>query len=568
MLLRVMLLSAFVCSTLSLETGATRAAELLHDPKSVRGGLVVSVDPVASEIGARVLERGGNAVDAAVAVGFALAVTYPRAGNIGGGGFMVVRMAKGPRAFMVDYREKAPAAAKADLFLDEDGKLDQAKATLGWLAVGVPGTPMGLWLAHQEAGNLPWEQLVDPAIKLAQEGFVVDDVVARGLASQRQIFDQMGEPAKVYFPDGEPPKAGTRLKLPELAESLRRIRDEGPAGFYTGRTAELLASAMKSNGGIMTTEDLASYKAVLRDPVRGTYRGFDILSVAPPSSGGTVITEVLNILEGRDVKAMGPTSAERYHLLAEAMKRAYYDRAKHLGDPDHSDIPVDRLTSKEHAELLHKSINARATPSDTLGADILTKSESEETTHFSVIDAEGNAVSNTYTLEGNYGAKVIAPGTGFLLNNEMGDFNRKPGLTNRSGLIGTSPNLIAPGKRMLSSQSPTIVLKDGNPFLVIGSPGGRTIPNTVLQVIANVIDHDMEIQAAIDAPRIHHQWQPDLLYLEKGVPESTAEALREKGHRVGRRGSQGDCHAIFVDPKTGAYVPGIDRRIRGSAVGF
>jgi len=554
---------------LLLLTGGNRTLgqSLRRDPDQVTGGLVVSVDPTASRIGAETLHKGGNAVDAAVATAFALAVTWPEAGNLGGGGFMVVRLAGG-EAFCVDYRETAPRRATPGMFLDAEGNIDPEKVHIGWLVVGTPGTVQGLWTAHRKAGKLPWRELVQPAIDLAVGGFEVDQVLARRLARQQGIFLKMEEPANVYFHEGRPPAAGSRLKLPELAASLRLIRDSGADGFYRGRTAELIDRAMRSHGGLVRQEDLAAYKAVIREPVRGTYRGHEVIAMPPPSSGGVTLVNMLNLLEGYDLKQMGHNSPEYLHHLAEAMRLAYYDRARYLGDPDFVDMPLEKLTSKAYADARRPAIGAHAGSSRELGADILIPAESEQTTHFSVIDSAGNMVSNTTTLEGSFGAKVIAPGTGFLLNNEMHDFNVQPGVTNETGLIGTPPNLVAPGKRMLSSMSPTLVVRDGRPRLIVGSPGGRTIINTVLQVTLNVIGHDMPIQQAVDAARVHHQWMPDRLTLEQKIPDSTAEALQERSHTIARRRSQGDAHAILIDVDSGAYRPGIDRRIRGAAFGY
>jgi gamma-glutamyltranspeptidase/glutathione hydrolase len=529
------------------------------------GGLVVSVDPHASQIGADVLHRGGNAVDAAVATAFALAVVHPEAGNVGGGGFLLAHSAKSGETFVVDYRETAPNLATPEMFLRADGSLDEEKAAIGWLTVGVPGTVHGLWTAHRRAGRLEWRELVDPAVRLALDGFVVDDVLARSLAGQVRDFKRFGEPARVFFPKGRPPRAGERLALPDLAATLTRIRDHGPAGFYDGPTALALDAAMREAGGLVRKEDLAEYRAKAREPVRGTYRGFEIASVGPPSSGGVLLIEMLNILEGYDLRKEGPGAATTLHWMAEAMRRAYYDRAKHLGDADFVDVPVDRLTSKEYAAQVRRGIGERAGSSAELGRDVLIRPEGESTTHFSVIDEEGNVVSNTYTLEGSYGAKVMAPGTGFLLNNEMHDFNTTPGLTDAQGRIGTPPNAIAPGKRMLSSQTPSIVLREGRPILVLGSPGGRTIPNTVLQVVVNVIDFGMTVQEAVDAPRMHHQWMPDVVVLEKRFGPEAARGLEALGHAVTFGERQGDCHAIWVDPATGEAAPGVDRRIRGAA---
>lgn len=561
-----LILSIWIAGTVGLTPAVGQ--QLQRDPQRVKGGLVVSIDPIASKVGAQILLDGGNAVDAAIATSFALAVTHPEAGNIGGGGFMVVRLAKNNECFAVDYRETAPKRATPTMFLGDNGQVDPEKVNIGWLVVGVPGTPHGLWTAHQKAGSLPWKDLVMPAVKLARDGFVVDDYLSRGLASQEKDFRRFEEPARVFYPDGKPPKSGSMLKQPDLAETLERIAEEGPRGFYEGETAARIDAAMRKFGGLVTTEDLASYKAVLREPVRGTYRDLQIVSICPPSSGGISLINMLNILEGYDLRKSGHNTPQTIHLLAEAMKRAYYDRAKYLGDPDFVEIPVQKLLSKEHATKWRQSIGQTATSAVELGADLLQPAESPSTTHFSVIDRVGNMVSTTTTLEGSYGAKVMAPGTGFLLNNEMHDFNVKPGETNESGLIGTPPNLIEPGKRMLSSMTPTLVLKDNQPYLVVGSPGGRTIINTVLQVILNVVDHQMPIQQAVDAGRLHHQWLPDTIVLENRIPETVVAPLEQMGHRVRRTSKQGDSHAIFIDPESKDYVPGVDRRRRGGAYGF
>lgn len=551
----------------ALAASAARA-EVVSDPASVRGGLVVSVDPVASRIGAEVLERGGNAVDAAVATALALAVTFPEAGNLGGGGFMLVREASSGAAYTVDYRERAPRLATPDMFLGTDGRIDRRAASVGWLVVGVPGTPMGLWTAHRRGGRLAWRDLVAPAIKLAEEGFVVTAILAEGLESQQEDFTSFREPARVYFDNGKPPAAGSTLRLPDFARTLRRIAEHGAPGFYVGPTAELVELAMIAEGGLVRRDDLAGYEAVIREPVRGHYRGHEIVSMGPPSSGGVALIQMLGILEGFNLAESGPGQPRTLHLLAEAMKRAFCDRARFLGDTDFVPVPLERLLSTEHAARWRSTIGPRATPAAAIGQGLLTGTEANETTHFSVIDAAGNIVSNTYTLEGRFGAKVIAPGTGFLLNNEMHDFNIRPGQTDETGLIGTEPNLIAPGKRMLSSQTPTLVLHDGKPLLVLGSPGGRTIINTVLAVLSNVIDHRMTIQEAIDAPRVHHQWEPDEIVVEPGIPVATRAALEAMGHVVRVGPAQGDCHAILIDPATGEFIPGADRRRQGGAAGI
>lgn len=554
-----------IVSTCVTANGAPPRAE--ENPTACRGGLVVSVDRHASRIGAEVLARGGNAIDAAVATALALAVTHPAAGNLGGGGFIVARLVNG-EAFAVDFRETAPRAATAAMFLGAEGKPDPAKYDIGWLTVGVPGSPMGLWMAHLKGGRLPWADLVRPARELAAGGFVVDHVLAKSLARESGDFHRFGEPARVYFgPAEKPPAAGDTLRLGDLAKTLGHLEKHGPDGFYKGPVAEAIDKAMRENGGLVRKEDLAEYRAVIRKPVRGHYRGHDIISVPLPSSGGITIIESLNILSGYDLMALGRSVATT-HLMIETTKRSFLDRARFLGDPDFTAIDETTLLSPKRASDWRKSITDRATASRRLGADLFQPKESDQTTHLSVIDREGAMVSLTTTLEGNYGAKVMAPGTGFLLNNEMHDFNIWPGVTDESGHIGTPANGIEPGKRMLSSQSPTLVLKDGRPFLVIGSPGGRTIISTVLETIVNVIDHRLPIQDAIDAARWHHGWMPDIVQLERRAPKEWEDGLAARGHQVRRIGAQGDCHAILIDPSTGRYIPGVDRRIRGAAFGF
>jgi gamma-glutamyltranspeptidase/glutathione hydrolase len=539
-----------------------------------RNGLVVCVEPHAAEVGKQALQQGGNAIDAAVATAFALAVTHPEAGNIGGGGFIVARNGKTSEVFTVDFREMAPAASTPTMFLDASGNIDKKKAGFGWLVVGVPGSPMGLWAAHQKAGRLPWKQLVDPAVKLAENGFPLDDYLVRTMNSHAKRFRSYGGDGGRLFAPETPFAKGFVWKQPDLARTLSLIRDLGPDGFYRGETAAKIAAAMKQFGGLVTEADLANYRAVVRQPLRGTYRGFEIVSMPPPSGGGVALIEMLNILENEPMPAWKPDSSLRIHFTVEAMKRAFADRARFLGDSDFSSVPVELLTSKQHAASLGAKMSAdRATPSETLGSNLLTPAaESDHTTHFSVIDNEGGMVACTTTLEDSYGSHCVAPGTGFILNNEMHDFNLKPGFTDRTGNVGTPPNVIAPGKRMLSSMTPTLVFKDGKPFLVLGSPGGRTIINTVLMTLTNVIDHGMDVQAAVDFGRIHHQWMPDELRIESRLPASLDEQLKLMGHKVaarqpGRETKQGDCHAIMIDP-TGMLKAGVDKRLRGAAAGF
>jgi gamma-glutamyltranspeptidase/glutathione hydrolase len=511
------------------------------------------VSAPACDAGAAVLARGGNAVDAAVATAFALAVTHPAAGNIGGGGFMIVGTPDGELTTF-DYREKAPLAATRTMYLGADGKIDRTLTAAGYLAPGVPGTVRGLEMAHRKFGRLAWKDVVMPAVELA-DGFTVSAALARGL--NREVRGSMARfPAAVAAygkPGGGDWTAGDRIVLADLGKTLRAIAAGGADAFYKGPIADLIAADMKANGGLITKADLAAYRAKERRPIRGTYRGFEIVSMPPPSSGGVALVEMLNILEQFDLRSKGMLTAEGLHLQIEAMRRAYLDRARHLGDPDFSRVPVERLTSKAHAKSLAASIDLeKATASVDLGKDIVSIAqppEPDETTHFSVMDGSGMAVTSTYTLEGSYGAHVVVNGAGFLLNNEMGDFNRKPGETNTTGDIGTKANQIEPGKRMLSSMTPTMVLEDGKVVLLTGSPGGRTIINTVLRVVLAVTEFGLSGREAVDAPRLHHQWLPDRTTLEmSGVDEATITRLRAMGHELRVQGTQGDAHSIWVAP--------------------
>lgn len=523
-------------------------------------GMVVCVSPEAADVGVEVLKQGGNAVDAAVAVAFAMAVTYPAAGNIGGGGFMLVHPPdKEPTVF--EYRETAPAAVNKDTFAKTNDWHDHK-------AAGVPGTVRGLELAHKKFGKLPWKDLLQPAIRLADDGFALDTPMVRSLnesvwrkggsAEFRQLFSK-NEGKGTWA-------AGDRLVQKDLAKTLRRIAENGPDAFYSGELAGLLVAEMKAGGGYITKDDLAGYKAKERQPIHGNYRGYDVYAPPPPSSGGIALVEMLNMLEQFDLRKMGFGAAETRHLMAEVSRRAFVDRARYLGDPDFTRIP-DFLNSKEYATKLTRGIDLKkATPSESLAEGIPLTKESDNTTHFSVIDANGLAVSNTYTLEDAYGSRVVVRGAGYILNNEMGDFNARPGVTNAKGRIGTEPNLVAPGKRMLSSQTPTVVAKNGKAILVTGSPGSRTIINTVLCVVTNVVDFDMDIQSAVDAPRQHHQWFPDELMLE-GKDLELIKKLESFGHKV-RTAKQGDAHSIWIDPKTGLFHGAADRRIDGKAAGY
>lgn len=526
-----------------------------------RNGMVVCVSPEAADVGVAVLKRGGNAVDAAVAVAFAQAVTYPAAGNIGGGGFMLVHPpGGGPTVF--DYRETAPAVVTRDSFVK----------TIDWhthRGAGVPGTVRGLELAHKRFGKLPWKELVLPAVRLADEGFALDDRMVRSLNTVVRLGPGNEEFRRLFGKDAGKSawQLGDRLVQTDLASTLRRIGEHGADAFYTGKSAELLVAEMKAGGGFITKDDLAGYQAKERKPVHGTYRGYDVYGPPPPSSGGTVIVEVLNILEGFDVGKLGAGSAKARHLMAEAMRRAYADRARYLGDPDFVSIP-HFLTTKDHAKKLASTINlAQITPSAAVAEGIPLTKEGDSTTHFSVVDRDGMAVSNTYTLEDSYGSRVVVRGAGYILNNEMGDFNYRPGVTNTRGQIGTDPNLVAPGKRMLSSMCPTIITNNGKPVLVTGSPGGRTIPNTVLSVVTNVIDFGMDVRAAVDAPRQHHQWFPDELQVERADAECVKK-LEAFGHKVKAVRQQGDAHSIWIDPRSGTYHGAADRRVNGKAAGY
>ncbi len=546
-----------------------------------KNGVVVSVDQYASQIGIDILKKGGNAVDAAVAVGFALAVTYPAAGNIGGGGFMIIRIPDTGKSVAIDFREVAPSGATPNMYLDDNGKVERTKSYLGHLAVGVPGTVKGFELAMQKYGKLPWKDVIAPAIELAENGFVLNRRRARAFNNLKKMknipkdFEDELRKSKEFFrifskPDGSDFTEGDIFVQKDLAESLRLIADQGSEAFYVGKIADLIARDMEKHGGLITKNDLARYEAFVREPVKGNYRGYEIISMPPPSSGGTILIEMLNVLEGFELGTMERYGPKALHVISETMKFAYLDRAKYMGDANFGDIPVNRLISKEHAQNTRENIDLdRAIPSTEIGKDILTIEEAEETTHYSIIDKDGIAVATTYTLNGGFGSFVIAEGTGIILNNEMADFNMKPGHTDDKGLIGTEPNLIAPYKRMLSSMTPTIIVKDGKTFMITGSPGGRTIINTVLNVIINVIDFEMNIQEAVDGYRINHEWMPDILRMEKeGIPAEVIESLESMGHKIETTRSLGDAHSIWIDPRTGIYYGAADKRSSGSATGY
>jgi gamma-glutamyltranspeptidase/glutathione hydrolase len=529
-------------------------------------GMVVAQERLAARIGADILRRGGNAVDAAVATGFAMAVSYPRAGNIGGGGFMVVHSAERHEDVAIDYRETAPAATTRDIFLGPDGKPDNAKSRDSALSIGVPGSVAGLALALDKygSGHFTLAELLKPAIALAADGIPVADDIADTLPFMRRRLARWPSSSAMFAKaDGTQLHEGDTLIQKDLAATLAAIAEQGPRGFYQGPVAEKLVKAIDAAGGIMTLDDLKSYQPTIRAPVRGSYRGYDIVSMPQPSSGGVVLLETLNILEGFPMSGMKQGSASSLHVMIEAMRRAYADRAHYLGDPAFANAPVTTLISKEYAAKQRASIDLdRATPSsDALFAT--PPREGSNTTHFSVVDSSGNAVSNTYTLNFPYGVGLVADGTGVLLNNELDDFTAAPGASNAFGLVGFEANLPGPGKRPLSSMSPTIVLKDGKPVLVTGSPGGSRIISTVLQVIVNVIDYRMDVAAAVAAPRLHHQWLPDEVRIERGFSDETLAGLRAKGHNVVESLGQTSANSIAVTPNGLLGAP--DPRTRGAA---
>jgi gamma-glutamyltranspeptidase/glutathione hydrolase len=531
-------------------------------------GMVVAQEARAARIGADVLAKGGNAVDAAVAVGFALAVTYPRAGNIGGGGFMVIHLAARHQQVAIDYRETAPAATTANVFLDAAGQADPRKSRDLGSAIGVPGTVAGLTLAHRKygSGRFTLAQLLKPAIALARAGFPVDTDLADSLPQAAPRLARWRSSAKIFLKEGAPLKDGDTLVQRDLAATLSAIARRGSRAFYRGPIAAKIAAAVRAAGGAMTPRDLRDYRAVERPVVRGTYRGYDIVSMPPPSSGGVLLIEMLNILEGFDLHTGNP---QTMHLLIEAMKRAYADRAYFFGDPDFVRVPVKGLTSKRYAEGLRGTINPeRAAPSGEIGHGDPLAHEGHNTTHFSIVDRDGNAVANTYTLNQSYGVGLVADGTGVLLNNELDDFAAKPGAPNLFGLVGfEQANAPGPRKRPLSSMTPTIVLKDGKPFLVTGSPGGSRIITAVLQVIVNTIDFHMPIDKAVEAPRLHHQWQPDVVYVEPGFPPDVLAGLKARGYTLVPTAPHTSANSIEVTPR--GYVGAADTRTRGAlAAGY
>lgn len=557
-----------ICATLISTQGVAQVIEapiIRYDsrihPTLGPAGMVASQNYLSSDVGAEILEAGGNAVDAAVAVGFSLAVTLPRAGNLGGGGFMLIHHAETGTDIAIDYREMAPIRATRDMYLDENGDVHKTRSRFSHLASGVPGTVAGLFKAHSEFGRLPWKRVLQPAIQQAREGVTVTYDLAGLLRARRERMCK-NEAACGYFykEGGVPYEPGDVWVQEDLAATLERIADEGPKGFYSGKTAELIAAEMARGGGLVDMESLAAYKPVVREPARGTYRGYEIITMPPPSSGGVHVIQMLNILENFPIAELGAGGADNVHLLTEAARLAYADRSEYLGDPDFVDVPVEWLTSKAYAQELAATIDMRvARKSDDVAPGVVPVPESPDTTHFSVIDDEGNVVANTYTLNFSFGSAIAVEGAGFLLNNEMDDFVSKPGVPNAFGLLGGDANSIAAGKRPLSSMSPTIVLTDGEPWFATGSPGGSRIITTVLQVVVNVIDHGMNLAEAAVAPRIHHQWYPDVLQVEAGFSPDTIKLLLERGHDVQRTAyTMGSIQSVGF--KDGVYRGASDSR--------
>lgn len=529
-------------------------------------GMVVSASSEASRVGLDILMAGGNAVDSAVAVGFALSVTYPEAGNLGGGGFAVIRLPTG-EVMTLDHREQAPLASRPDQFLDDSGQYDPDKALYSHLASGTPGSVDGLLRLHERFGRLPREAVLAPAIELAESGFRLSDVLASRLRDLvAGVPDRPATVAKFSTPSG-PLKGGDLWRQPDLARTLRTISKEGAAGFYTGWVADAIVAEMKRGGGLIAQGDLDGYVSVWREPVHGRYRGFDVYSMGPPSSGGILLVQMLNMLEAFDVASLPLGNAELIHLMTEVERRAYADRAEHLGDPDFWPVPQQALTDTDYAAARMKSFNPeRASSSDDVGHGLVFP-ESEQTTHFSVIDSDGMMVSLTTTLNSSFGSQWVVPGTGILLNNEMDDFAAIAKSANQYGLLGNAANAIEPRKRMLSSMSPTIVMKSGQPYLITGSPGGSTIITTVLQVIVNMIDHGLDLEAAVRRPRIHHQWRPDVIYFgPNAISPSALEALRAMGHELEQRPPMGDANSISIH--SGVFTGFADPREGGAALGY
>ena len=539
------------------------------EPYRATHGMVVSASKIASEAGIEILKKGGNAVDAAVATGFVLAVTYPAAGNIGGGGFMILHLKSG-KSTSIDFRETASGNASPNMYLDKEGNFNPKLSREGTISAGVPGSVAGLLYALHKYGTMQLSEVIQPAIDLAEKGFVLNWYLANSFREHLKYFKEYPSSYKKFTHNGEPYKEGEIFKQPYLAGTLKAIRDNGNDGFYKGWVADLFIKKIKSLGGIITKSDMEKYRPVERTPVTGTYRGYEIVSMPPPSSGGIALIELLNILENYQFKKNDWGSSKYIHELAEAMKFAYADRTQYLGDPDFVKIPVDKLISKSYAEQLFEQITDKAIPAQNIFPFHQNNyHESNQTTHYSVYDKFGNAVSITTTINSSYGSKIVVDGAGFLLNNEMDDFSAKPGSSNQYGLIGSEANSIQPGKRMLSSMTPTIILKDNKPYIIIGSPGGSTIITTVLQVIMNCIDFDMNIRLAITAPRIHDQWLPDRIdYEEYALTPRIKIELEKMGYRIGEERVLGMAEGIMIDRKNNYIYGASDPRGDGYAAGY
>lgn len=564
----ISLSTAFVSPVKAAET-SIYSHMATAQPIWAKHGMVSSQEALATQAGVEILRQGGNAVDAAVAVGFSLAVTLPRAGNIGGGGFMMVHIADQNKTIAIDYREMAPSKAHKDIFLNEQGDPVAALSREHGLAIGVPGTVMGMELALEKYGTMTMKQVTQAAIKMAKDGIYVTPDLSTSLTGLKRRIAQWPSSAEIFYKnDGSDYQVDDLFKQPELAHSLTLIAQQGSKGFYEGETANKLISAIQQAGGIMTLDDLKHYKVIEREPVEGNYRGYQVISMPPPSSGGVHIIEMLNILEQFPINKLGHNTAATLHLMTESMRRAYADRSEYLGDPDFYKVPVQALINKDYAKKLASQIAInKATPSSEVKPGNLAPYESNQTTHYSVVDKWGNAVSNTYTLNFSYGSGMVAKGTGILLNNEMDDFSAKPGTPNGYGLVGGDANAVEGNKRPLSSMSPTIVMKDGKPFIVTGSPGGSRIINTTMQIIMNVIDHDLNIAEATAAPRIHHQWLPDILRVEHSLNRDTIELLRAKGHDVKVNNAMGSTQSIMVTEQ-GIFGASDPRRAGSETLGY
>lgn len=531
----------------------------------VDNGAVVSAHPLASKVGVEILKQGGNAIDAAIATQLALAVVYPNAGNLGGGGFMVARLSNGEQVSL-DYREMAPGAASRDMYLDADGTARTDKSQDGHLSSGVPGTVAGLFASHKY-GKLPFEKLIQPAIDLAEKGFVISDREARSFNSIQDELKQLNTVMPVFVKDSKW-KGGDTLVQTELANTLKRIKEKGQAGFYEGETAKLIVEEMKRGGGIITLEDLKNYKAKYREPHAFDYKGYKIIGMPMPSSGGLLVHQMMKMIEGRNISAMGFQSTEAVQLMTEVERRAFADRAEYMGDADYYKVPVAMLTNDVYLQERMKNYNPQqATPSSKIGPGVLLRAESEETTHLSVIDKDGNAVAVTTTLNNSYGSRTVVGGAGFFLNDEMDDFSIKPGVPNMYGAVGGEANAIKPGKRMLSSMTPTIVLKDNKPFLVLGTPGGTTIPTSVFQSLVNILEFNMSTEDALYKPKFHHQWLPDTIMIEKGFPATVKSALSKMGYVLEDRGGIGRTEIIRVLPN-GKFEAVADNRGEDAAEGY